>query len=50
MTFISNGFADAPTFTTAQKDLIKAEINKMTSDGINNDVWMTAYTMMKNLQ
>ena len=48
-----SGFGASVTtsnFTTEQKALIGAEIAKMTSAGIQNDVWGTAFTMMKNLQ
>ena len=47
---IAAGATETSTFTTAQKALIKAEVDKMTGDGIKNDVWMTAFTMMDNLQ
>ena len=46
---IANGVTETSSFTTAKKDLIRAEMNKMTSDGIKNDVWATAFTMMDSL-
>ena len=46
---IADGVSEASSFTTAQKNLIMTEIGKMTSDGIKNDVWLTAFTMMDNL-
>ena len=38
------------SFTAAQKAAIKAEMDKMTETGIDNDIWGTAFNMMKNLE
>ena len=45
-----NGAGGTSSFSTAQMTAIRAEINKMTDAGITNDIWGTAYNMMKNLE
>lgn len=48
---IADGFpSESSSLTGTQKSAIMAELQKMTTSGITNDVWGTTFIMMENLR